>query len=259
MGRAGIRGTRMVHTVTEHDLRTMVKVIEQARREPAPCGLPNSILELTQRLIATDHVWFCEMEPGARRSHLVQDGICEPLFDVDEPDPDTDPFWVHYWDSKPCSYPSTSGDERTITTISDFYSQRQWHETGMYREYLRHVEHEAMMCLSAPPGRTRRLILHRSGNRDFDDRDRLILTLLRPHLDETYQHLQQTRLPRPALTARQHRILRLVADGRSNKEIGRELGISATTVRTHLEHIFTALQVTSRGAAVAKAFPRPPF
>jgi DNA-binding CsgD family transcriptional regulator len=249
----------VVHTVTEHDLRTMVEVIEQARREPAPCGLPNSVLQLTQRLIATDLVSFCELEPGARRQQLDQDANSEPLLGDNERDPDTDPFWVHYWDSKPCSYPSTSNDERTITTVSDFYSQRQWHETGMYRECVPDIEHEAIMCLSAPPGRSRRLILFRTSNHDFDDRDRLILTLLRPHLDEAYQHLQQTRLPRPALTARQHRILRLVADGRSNKEIGRELGISATTVRTHLENIFTALQVTSRGAAVAKAFPRPPF
>jgi len=249
----------MAHTVTEHDLRAIVEVIDGVRHDTASCGLPTSVFELTQRLIASDLVSFCEMEPGAGRELLVQDSIAGPLFDVNERDPDSDPFWVHYWDSKPCSYPSTSGDQRTITTISDFYSQRQWHETRMYRECVPDVEHEAMMCLSAPPGRTRRLLLIRSSNHDFDDRDRLILTLLRPHLDEAYQYLQQTRLPRPTLTARQHGILRLVAEGRSNKEIGRELSISATTVRTHLENIFTALQVTSRGAAVAKAFPRPPF
>lgn len=249
----------MAHTVTEHDLRSIVEVFDQSRHDTASCGLPASVLELVQRLIASDLVSFCEMEPGARHTVLDQDSISGPLFGVNEGDPDSDPFWVHYLDSKPCSYPSTSGDQRTITTISDFYSQRQWHETGMYRECVPYVEHEAMMCLSAPPGRSRRLLLIRSGNRDFDDRDRLILTLLRPHLDEAYQHLQQARLPRLALTARQHRILRLVAEGRSNKEIGRELSISATTVRTHLENIFTALQVTSRGAAVAKAFPRPPF
>lgn len=249
----------MAYTVTEHDLRAIVEVIDEARHDTASCGLPAPVFELTQRLIASDLVSFCEMEPAAGRELLVQDSISGPLFGVHERDPDRDRFWVHYWDSKPCSYPSTSGDQQTITTISDFYSQRQWHETGMYRECVPDVEHEAMMCLSAPPGTTRRLLLIRSSNHDFDDRDRLILTLLRPHLDEAYQDLQQTRRPRPALTARQHAILRLVADGRSNKEIGRELSISAATVRTHLENIFTALHVTSRGAAVAKAFPRPPF
>lgn len=56
-----------------------------------------------------------------------------------------------------------------------------------------------------------------------------------------------------ALTPRQLEILRLVADGLSNREIGDELGISARTVDRHLTAIFAVLDVDRRSAAVARA------
>ena len=55
---------------------------------------------------------------------------------------------------------------------------------------------------------------------------------------------------RPAgLTAREVEILVLVARGMTKKDIGRQLGISAKTVNSHVEHIYTKLDVTTRGAA----------
>jgi transcriptional regulator of acetoin/glycerol metabolism/DNA-binding CsgD family transcriptional regulator len=57
----------------------------------------------------------------------------------------------------------------------------------------------------------------------------------------------------PALTARQRAILELVAQGQSNKEIGRVLGISPETVKTHLEHVFDKLAVERRAQAIARA------
>ncbi|MCA9863911.1 MAG: helix-turn-helix domain-containing protein [Thermomicrobiales bacterium] len=56
-----------------------------------------------------------------------------------------------------------------------------------------------------------------------------------------------------ALTPRQVEILRLVASGLSNREIGGELGISARTVDRHLTAIFAVLDVDRRSAAVARA------
>lgn len=49
------------------------------------------------------------------------------------------------------------------------------------------------------------------------------------------------------LSQRETEIVRLVADRKSNKEIGRALGISARTVSTHLSNIFGKLKVSSRG------------
>jgi DNA-binding NarL/FixJ family response regulator len=58
------------------------------------------------------------------------------------------------------------------------------------------------------------------------------------------------------LTPRELTALRLMADGKSNKEIATELGISERTVKTHLGHLFEKLAVTSRTEAVKVATRR---
>lgn len=55
------------------------------------------------------------------------------------------------------------------------------------------------------------------------------------------------------LTLRESEVLALVAEGRSNRDIGRALFLSEATVKSHLVHIFTKLGVSSRTAAVAAA------
>jgi predicted ATPase/DNA-binding CsgD family transcriptional regulator len=56
-----------------------------------------------------------------------------------------------------------------------------------------------------------------------------------------------------ALTAREAEVLRLVAQGRTDRQIAGELIISEKTVGRHLEHIFAKLGVSSRTAATAFA------
>ncbi|MCZ7423816.1 response regulator transcription factor [Verrucosispora sp. WMMA2121] len=66
--------------------------------------------------------------------------------------------------------------------------------------------------------------------------------------------LHQVRRPaRGALSPREVQVLRLVAQGLSNAEIGRELHISEATVKTHLLRTFNKLDVSDRTAAVTTA------
>lgn len=51
------------------------------------------------------------------------------------------------------------------------------------------------------------------------------------------------------LTARERQILRLIAHGRSNKDIGATLGITERTVKTHVSNIFAKLQLSDRTSA----------
>lgn len=61
---------------------------------------------------------------------------------------------------------------------------------------------------------------------------------------------------RVQLTPREMTTLRLMADGKANKEIARDLRISERTVKTHLGHLFEKLGVASRTEAVKVASRR---
>ncbi|TDD91748.1 response regulator transcription factor [Actinomadura darangshiensis] len=68
--------------------------------------------------------------------------------------------------------------------------------------------------------------------------------------------LGRMRSPVATLTARELQVLELVAEGLSNRQIGKRLFLSETTIKTHLVHIYAKLDVDSRTAAVAAATRR---
>jgi DNA-binding NarL/FixJ family response regulator len=59
-----------------------------------------------------------------------------------------------------------------------------------------------------------------------------------------------------AFSPRELEILQAVAQGLSNKQIGRRLYVSEATVKTHLLHVFGKLGVSDRTAAVTAALER---
>lgn len=67
---------------------------------------------------------------------------------------------------------------------------------------------------------------------------------------------RNNKAPVEQLTARELDVLTLIGQGRTNAEIGLELGISAVTVKTHVSHIFDKLGLRDRAAAIVYAFDR---
>ena len=57
----------------------------------------------------------------------------------------------------------------------------------------------------------------------------------------------------PELTEREEEVLSLVAQGKSNREIARQLFVSLKTVRNHVSNILLKLQVADRAQAVIRA------
>jgi len=54
----------------------------------------------------------------------------------------------------------------------------------------------------------------------------------------------------PELTKRERQVLRLIAEGRRNLEIADELFLAPSTVKTHVNHIFSKLGVQNRVEAI---------
>jgi hypothetical protein len=181
----------MTITVTERDLRALLSVVRDHRDEDAGDGLPLSLLQHLMIEIPSDAVTFMGLDSRRQEAWFGQ-GV--PADGEDEDD-DTEAFWAHCQDCLPCSYPDRSGDLLSITRNSDFYSARQWHSTGMYTDYLRPagIENELMLCLPGAPQRTVRLVFFRGPGLDFTERDRALLALLRPHLQEAYVEAEMQR------------------------------------------------------------------
>jgi DNA-binding CsgD family transcriptional regulator len=245
---------------SEQDLRALAAIVSQDRPDlPAGEGLPPSLLADLMGQIRCEAISLERYDSGRQAYGLLQ-------ATDDDPGPSEDwvqVMWTHYWDCQHCSYPGRTGDLRSVVKPSDFYSARQWHSSGMYIDCIRPqgVEHYLMLALPEPPepaagpGPYLRLVLFRGPGPDFSERDRALLTLLRPHLHQAYLDAERRRHPVPRLTPRQNDLLYLVAAGHTNNQIARRLGISEATVRTHLENIYERLNVSSRTAAVTRAFP----
>jgi DNA-binding CsgD family transcriptional regulator len=248
-------------TASERDLRVLAGIVSEDRPDlPVGEGLPLSLLADLMGQVRCDVIAFEGFDSAQQQTWFVQsipdrgDAVAEDLDPV---------HWQHYWHCQPCSYPDRSGDLRHIVKIADFYSARQWHSVGTYCDIYRPqgFEHDLMLTLPATPsptsgpGRTLRLFFFRGPGPDFSERDRAVLTLLRPHLHQAYLDAERRRHPVPRLTPRQKELLRLVAAGHTNAQIARRLGVSEGTVRTHLENIYHRLDVSSRTAAVTRTFP----
>jgi DNA-binding CsgD family transcriptional regulator len=246
---------------SDRDLRALAAIVSEDRPDlPDGEGLPPSLLADLMGQIRCDVIAFGGFDSGRQETWSVQSISDGDQTVVAGAAPVN---WQHYWHCQPCSYPDRTGDLRSIIKIADFYSARQWHSIGSRCGIYRPLgfEHDLMLTLPATTGpirgprRTMRLFFFRGSGPDFSERDRALLTLLRPHLHQAYLDAERRRHPGRQLTSRQVDLLHLVAAGQTNIQIAHLLGISEGTVRTHLENIYQRLHVSSRMAAVTRAFP----
>ncbi len=234
-------------------MRALAAIVSESRPDLPEVGLPWSLISDLTDLIPSDIVVLCGV---AHRPHT-------PAWFLQQTSPDDadgEAYWQHYQDFAPTCYPEGGGDLRQVIKYSDFYSAWQWHNSGIYCDYFRvaGVEQALMLFLPAPGWSSRdatlRLVFFRGPGPDFSERDRAVLTLLRPHLHQAYLDAWRRRHPVPRLTPRHWELLHLLAAGHTNTQIARRLGVTEGTVRTHLENIYERLHVSSRTAAVTSAF-----
>ena len=120
---------------SERDLRTLAGIVSDHRADVPKDGLPLSLLaELMGQIrcqMAAFHGYDSERQETLFLQHLPggEDLVVEEDYNA--------LHWQHYWNCQPCSYPDRTGDLRSVVKVTDFYSSRQWHSTGMYCDMLR--------------------------------------------------------------------------------------------------------------------------
>lgn len=142
---------------------------------------------------------------------------------------------------------------RVPQRISDSVPFEQFRRTALYNDYYRRIriDHAIALPIYVRDGLLVSFVLNRT-RRDFTDRERALLEVLRPHLARIYQRINTV----GQLTAREAEVLRWVAAGKSDAQIGAILRISARTVQKHLQNVYSKLGVEGRTAAVMRANAR---
>jgi DNA-binding CsgD family transcriptional regulator len=131
--------------------------------------------------------------------------------------------------------------------ISDSLPLAEFRRSALYNDYYRRIriDHAMALPIYVRDGLLVSFVLNRT-RRDFTDRERALLDLLRPHLAKVYRRMSTV----GRLTTREAEVLRWVAAGKSDAQIGAILRISARTVQKHLQNVYDKLGVENRTAAV---------
>ena len=244
-------------TVTDRDVRQMLAITRTYAADDG-AALPWEMLEDLRRLVPCDFLEASGQDTPSWSFFAEQQVFDEGRIQAGDrgtmaSDEDSDLYKLFYWDSG-CSYPDR-GDISLAVRGSDLETWHDQRKSGFFAEMMRpdRIDHELILALDAgAPQRTLRLLFFRGPGADFSARDVAVLTLLRPHLQAAYRAHERNRHGPSVLTGRQREILGYVALGYTNRQVARRLELSETTVRKHLENIFSRLQVSSRTAAIAK-------
>lgn len=155
--------------------------------------------------------------------------------------------------------------------FSDVVTRRELHRLRIYRDFYAPlgVEHQMAFTLPSQTDRILAVALSRR-KRDFSDQERDLINRARPFLIQAYQNALAHQLARAGsssdstillerlratgLTAREAQVVRLIALGSSNRDVGSMLGITDRTVAKHLERCFGKLGARNRSEASARGW-----
>ena len=155
---------------------------------------------------------------------------------------------------------------RAVTRdIGELLPKSDFHRTPLYNDYYRviGIDHAMAVPIHVDGRLLVSFVLNRS-KRGFSDRDRARMEIMRPHLGNLYRlgiaasrhWVPPTEKALPdSLTQRERDVLRWVAAGKTDRDIGAILQISPRTVHKHLQHIYEKLGVETRTAAAMRAGP----
>ena len=247
---------RLSRSDLERVLAFAAEAVDAARE---PDRQDQRLLERVARLIDTEEqVYYVHMDAGHRLLESVQLGKPAKIGDGTPPDEvlrKENPFVAFTARTGRQFYPATR--------LWDLISREALRRTRFYAAIPDPEASAVQVRMPGYKGSARTLEVLQL-DREFTDRQLALLDAVRPWL-EAYEDRRilamqlATVRSAPAdlamgsrLSGREQQVLDRLANGESNQEIADALHISPLTVRTHLEHIYAKLEVTSRTAALAR-------
>jgi DNA-binding CsgD family transcriptional regulator len=253
----------MEHALTRTDLRQALDALH-AIGEDSPGGdaFARRGLECLPRLVNSELTTLsvCDLDTGHRSVVSDQPGAISrreiEVFD-------------RYFHEHPLVREHGRNPGAVTRCINELLPESRFRHTPLYNDYYRVIGIDHVMAVPIHVDRRYLVsfVLNRS-KRGFSDRDRARLEVMRPHLGNLYRlsiaanrhwmPSSERALP-DSLTPRERDVLRWVAAGKTDRDIGAILAISARTVHKHLQHIYEKLGVETRTAAVMRAGVAAPF
>ncbi|MDP9279268.1 MAG: helix-turn-helix transcriptional regulator [Gemmatimonadota bacterium] len=236
--------------LADRDVRSALELVWDAAEYRGRDPFPHEFLERLAALIPADAiVGYHEVEarPPWRAVEAVEipaEGVPAEFQEAAKPFCPEDPLQNGMLRS-----------ERRVLKLSDCLTRREMRKLGLYQCVWKPlgIDDSLRVWFPAPAGRARTLYLER-GKRDFSERDRSLLELLRPSLIKMVERADRHRQADVAgiLTPRELEILRWIERGRTTREIAAVLVVSPHTVRKHIENILEKLSARTRSEAVAR-------
>ena len=250
-------------------LRALTSSLPALYAETRPEALPEVFTHTLASLIPGEShgVVVHERATGQRRWHLrpaaPEHGALVPA------------FFAHFHEFAPASYRRTTGSGAALA-LSDFVSRPDLQQLHIFNDYYRPLRLEDDLSINVRHGDTVICAAVLRDRRGFRTGERELLNALRPHFKQAWSnaaliHARQNQAAaepaarpptaidlarRPealeirfGLTPREAEVLLWVAEGKTNPEIALILGNRPSTVRTHLERVFSKLGVETRHAA----------
>ncbi len=141
-------------TVSEKDLRTLLGIVQDTRDDLPDAGLPMSLLTELTGQIRCDNLSLLDA-CGVPEARSRPGRGCRKSRRSTCPESTRSATEGSNWRRVLLAIPRCSGDLRSATRLSDFYSARQWHSTIAYTDAFRHVgigEHVLQLCLPGQLG-----------------------------------------------------------------------------------------------------------
>jgi DNA-binding CsgD family transcriptional regulator len=174
----------------EQVLQFLAELASNEDEEP----FPRELLAALRRLVPCDSLTFCELD---RVREIELGAVEDPVYDGESP-PCT--YWQIRHEHPVCRHHEESGSFRALK-LSDFVTQKQLHASRIYADWFRPycVEYLMTVGLDSPLSHTKVFLFDRTDGRDFTERDRAVLDLLRPHLAHRYLESRGLRRARETL------------------------------------------------------------